>query len=151
MEQINLTTEELEMAARLMGWSEEQKKSLPPKLTNYQKRFIRHWPDFFKYKIIQEVNWPTEHRITTQSQRIYESGLDTVNMYRDHPAIFGEALRKFQGTESSPYAYAGIAYTLATASRGRGGQVPDQRGLKRAMHWLEKSQILLAGYGFIRL
>jgi tetratricopeptide (TPR) repeat protein len=93
-------------------------------------------------KIIQEANWPAEHHATIQNRRIYENGLDIVNMYRGHPAILGKALRKFQGTRSSPYAYAGIAYTLATASRGRDGQAPDQRGLKGAMHWLEKSQNL---------
>jgi hypothetical protein len=57
MEQITLTTEELDLAEKLMGWSEEQKKTLPSRLTDYQKRFIRHWPDFFNYKIIQEVIW----------------------------------------------------------------------------------------------
>ena len=57
MEQIKLTKEELYRAAKLMGWSEEQKNTLSLKLTDYQKRFIRHWPDFFKYKIIEEVIW----------------------------------------------------------------------------------------------
>ena len=57
MVDIVLTQDELARAAKIMGWSEEQKKTLPLILTDYQKRFIRHWPDFFKYKIIQEVTW----------------------------------------------------------------------------------------------
>ncbi len=57
MKEIELTAREQEFAARLMGWSEDQKKALPPKLTDYQRRFIRHFGEFFEWKIIQEVTW----------------------------------------------------------------------------------------------
>jgi hypothetical protein len=67
MEQITLTTEELDLAEKLMGWSEEQKKALPSRLTDYQKRFIRHWPDFFNYKIIQEVIWSSHCPVQEES------------------------------------------------------------------------------------
>lgn len=57
MEKIELTPEELERAAIIWGLSEEEKKTRLPKLTPYQKRFVRHFPDFFRYKIVQEVTF----------------------------------------------------------------------------------------------
>jgi uncharacterized repeat protein (TIGR04076 family) len=57
MKDIELTPKELEFAVNLWGLSDEERKKILPNLTPYQKRFIRHWKDFFKYKIIQEVVW----------------------------------------------------------------------------------------------
>lgn len=57
MEELKLTPEELEFASNLWGLTEEEKKKILPNLIPYQKRFIRHWQDFFDYKIIQEVVW----------------------------------------------------------------------------------------------
>jgi len=56
-EQIVLNSGELEFAANLWGLSDEEKKTILPNLNPFQKRYIRHWPDFFRYKIIQEVKW----------------------------------------------------------------------------------------------
>ena len=55
MAEIELTEEEIKRGIDLMGWSKEQSESFVPNLTPYQKRFIKHVPDFFNYKIIQEV------------------------------------------------------------------------------------------------
>jgi tetratricopeptide (TPR) repeat protein len=88
-------------------------------------------------KMISEVRWPSEHRTTMDCRRAYESGLDAVNMYRGDPNIFVEALKIFQSSRSCPYAYAGIAYTLAMAAASGKAK---KYGLQRAMEWLEKSQ-----------
>ncbi len=57
MKEIELTAEELEFAAKLWGLSEEERKTILPKITGAQKRFIRHWPELFEYKILAEVVW----------------------------------------------------------------------------------------------
>ncbi len=57
MAEVKLTEDEVKRGIDLMGWSEEQAKSFVPNLTPYQKRFMKHVPDFFNYKIIQEVVW----------------------------------------------------------------------------------------------
>lgn len=90
-------------------------------------------------EMAQAATWPAEHRTTMESRRTYETGLDVVNMYRGHPSVLVEGLRRFQATYSCSYAYAGIAYTLAIASFA-GSQTPDRRGLQNAMQWLERSQ-----------
>jgi tetratricopeptide (TPR) repeat protein len=90
--------------------------------------------------IIQQAAWPMEHRLTMQSRRIYENGLDIVNAYRGHSGIYIEALKIFQGTNSCPYAYAGIAFTLTMASSGEDNVNAVRRGFQKALDWLEKSQ-----------
>jgi len=58
MKEIELTPEQLEFAAaRLWKLSTEERKTILPKLTPMQKRFIRRLPDFGEWKIIQEVVW----------------------------------------------------------------------------------------------
>ncbi len=55
MKELELTPKEIERAMDFWGCSAEQRKTLPAKLTPYQKKFIKHLDDFFNYKIIQEV------------------------------------------------------------------------------------------------
>lgn len=93
-------------------------------------------------KIIEQARWPMEHLMTMKSRRIYEDGLDIVNSYRGHPAVFLDALSAFQATRSTPYAYAGIAFTLAMVASRENTSKAIKRGLDKAMHWLEKSQKL---------
>jgi tetratricopeptide (TPR) repeat protein len=92
--------------------------------------------------LIQQADWPTEHRMTMQSRRTYESGLDAVNAYRGHLSVFVEALKRFQATYSCPYAYAGIAYTLTSAAAHEDTPAAMRRGWQKALTWLEKSQNL---------
>lgn len=93
-------------------------------------------------KIIEQAQWPMEHQMTMKSRRIYEEGLDIVNSYRGHPAVFLDGLNAFQATRSTPYAYAGIAFTLTVAASGEDTSKAIKQGLEKAMHWLEKSQYL---------
>ena len=75
-EQITLKPEELEFAANLWGFSEEEKETILPNLNSYQKRYIRHWPDFFKYKIIQEVVWAKKcAEMSKEGDQIVYSGI----------------------------------------------------------------------------
>jgi uncharacterized repeat protein (TIGR04076 family) len=57
MADIKLTPQEIERAMDFWGCSPEERKTLPSKLTPYQKRFIKHLDDFCNYKIIAEVKW----------------------------------------------------------------------------------------------
>lgn len=93
-------------------------------------------------EIIEQIRWPMEHRMTMKSRRIYEEGLDTIDAYRGNSEVFLDALNIFQTTYSTPYAYAGIAYTLAMASSEESRPKTIERGLLQAMDWLEKSQYL---------
>jgi tetratricopeptide (TPR) repeat protein len=91
--------------------------------------------------VVQQAEWPMEHRLTMQSRRIYENGLDLVNAYRGHPGIYIEALKMFQRSNSCPYAYAGIAFTLTMASSGEDANAA-RPGFQKALKWLEKSQAI---------
>jgi len=88
---------------------------------------------------VNHVNWPTLGSITPQSQRIYEQGLDRLMLYRGDPKVLLAALKIFSETNSLPYAYAGVAATLMSASYDH-GDVYDQTGLALARIWLEKAQ-----------
>jgi uncharacterized repeat protein (TIGR04076 family) len=57
MKDIELRPEELEFATKFWALSEKEKEEILPKLTGCQKRFFRHFTDFFNYKIVAEVVW----------------------------------------------------------------------------------------------
>ena len=91
-------------------------------------------------EIIEKARWPREHLMTMKSRRIYEDGLDIVNLYRGRPEIYLDALHMFQATRSSPYSNAGIAFTLTMAASREDSPRAVKQGLETALHWLEKSQ-----------
>ncbi|MCP5098590.1 MAG: tetratricopeptide repeat protein [Chloroflexi bacterium] len=89
-------------------------------------------------EIINKSQWPAAHRNNSQARRIYERGLDEVNSYRGHPDTLMRALEIFSRTQSSAFAYAGIAFTLVTAATDQDSFY--QPGFDEAMRWLEKAQ-----------
>lgn len=94
---------------------------------------------------LNKVNWVGEDTVTPQGREAYMIGLDKVEMYAGDPKSLVEALRVFQSGGSLPYAYAGAAYVLVTASRERDGSYV-LGGLDAAMDWLEKAQALEPDY-----
>jgi tetratricopeptide (TPR) repeat protein len=90
--------------------------------------------------IIEQARWPMEHRLTMQSRRLYENALDVVNHYCGHPGVFIEALKIAQATNSCPYAYAAIAFTLTMTASRESNSIASRRGFHKAIAWLEKSQ-----------
>jgi len=89
--------------------------------------------------VLERMEWPTEERPTDQGWEAYKVGLDRVDGFRDDPQTLAAALRTFQAGGSRPYAFAGVAYTLITATREADGRF-DEDGLDEAMDWLEKAQ-----------
>lgn len=89
-------------------------------------------------QMVNNANWPASQRTGMQTRRIYERGLDEVNAFSGDPRSYANALGIFQRTDSCPYAYAGIAYTLAHASWLN--DKVDAQGITEAIHWLEKAQ-----------
>ena len=94
---------------------------------------------------LNKVNWSGEDSVTPQGREAYVIGLDKVEMYAGDPKSLVDALRVFQSGGSLPYAYAGAAYVLVTASRARDGSYV-LGGLDAAMDWLEKAQALEPDY-----
>jgi tetratricopeptide (TPR) repeat protein len=90
---------------------------------------------------LNKVNWSGEEAATPQGREAYMIGLDKVETYAADPKVLVEAIRVFQSGDSLPYAYAGSAYVLVTASRERDGSYALS-GLNGAMDWLEKAQAL---------
>lgn len=89
--------------------------------------------------VLDKMNWPTTPDFTEKGRRTYEIGLDEVDSYRGDPRTLAAALRTFQTSDSQPFAYAGVAYTLIAAAREPDGTY-DQAGLDAAMIWLERAQ-----------
>lgn len=94
-------------------------------------------------ELVASTSWPDNSFINAKSQHIYETGMDVLNMYRGHPDVLIDALRLFYQTESQPYAYAGIAATLISASYSH-GDVYEGDGLRQAQQWLERAQASIA-------
>ena len=88
---------------------------------------------------LEKANWPGESTATPQGREAYIIGLDKVETYTGDPKTLAEAVRVFQSGDSLPYAYAGAAYVLVSASRERDGSYV-LTGLDAAMDWLEKAQ-----------
>lgn len=90
---------------------------------------------------LSKVDWAGNEAATPMGQKAYIIGLDKVETYAGDPKTLVEAIRVFQSGDSLPYAYAGAAYVLVTASRERDGSYALS-GLDAAMTWLEKAQAL---------
>lgn len=84
---------------------------------------------------------PDVEEATNQGRQTYEIGLEKVDEYKGDPKTLLAALRIFQTCNSQPYTFAGVAYSLITASREQDGSY-HQEGLDAAMLWLEKAQAL---------
>lgn len=91
--------------------------------------------------VLKATKWPEIPEPTLQGRQAYLVGLDKVDDYTDNPKALTAALRTFQSGESRPYALAGVAYTLISASRERDGSYA-LGGLKASLEWLEKAQEL---------
>ena len=90
---------------------------------------------------LNKVNWSGDDVATSQGREAYLIGLDKVETFAGDAKTLAEAIRVFQSGGSLPYAYAGVAYILVTASRERDGSYA-LTGLNTAMDWLEKAQAL---------
>lgn len=90
---------------------------------------------------LNKVKWSGDETATPQGREAYMIGLDKVETYAGDPKTLAEAIRVFQSGGSLPYAYAGAAYVLVTASKERDGSYAIS-GLDTAMDWLEKAQAL---------
>jgi tetratricopeptide (TPR) repeat protein len=99
---------------------------------------------------LNKLKWPESAEATQLGRQAYEVGLDKVDDVRNDPRTLAAALRTFLSGQSLPYAYAGTAYTLVTASRENDGSY-DQPGLDSALEWLEKAQELAPEIGDINM
>ncbi len=88
---------------------------------------------------LEKARWPQNPQTTDLGRRTYEISLDDVNTYRDDPQVLAGALRTLLTSDSRPYTFAGVAYTLLAASRENDGSYAPE-GLEAAMSWLEKAQ-----------
>lgn len=88
---------------------------------------------------LEKASWPQNPRATDMGLRTYEISLDNVNTYKDDPKVLASALRTLLTSDSRPYTFAGVAYTLIAASREADGSY-DPEGLAAAVSWLEKAQ-----------
>jgi tetratricopeptide (TPR) repeat protein len=92
--------------------------------------------------LVNTTSWPEKPFANAKSQYIYEIGLDSVELFRGDPALLIEALRAFYQTDSRPYASAGIAAVLMSASYSH-NDVYDESGLLEAQRWLEQAQAII--------
>lgn len=90
---------------------------------------------------LEKTQWPDAPEASLHGLQTYEIGLDKLAEYQGNPKTLMEALRVFQTTESAPYAYAGIAFTLLAAGAEKDGSY-SQESLNTVMAWLEKAQAL---------
>ena len=88
---------------------------------------------------LSKLNWPNGETATEGGRRIYMQGIERIDDYKNDPKVLTSTLRLFQTADSQPYAFAGVAYLLVSASREADGSYA-QEGLEAAMHWLEKAQ-----------
>jgi tetratricopeptide (TPR) repeat protein len=93
-------------------------------------------------KLLPELNrmeWPETPVSTGLGRQTYETGLEQVISNQGNAKSLMSAIKTFQSGDSEPYAFAGVAYALLTASREKDGTYA-QVGLDAAMEWLEKAQ-----------
>ena len=91
--------------------------------------------------VVAKMEWPTLEQATTHGSTSYEIGIEKVAGSQGSPKQLSEALRIFQGGDSAPYAYAGVAAVLLSAAREKNGSYsPDS--LEAVMSWLEKAQAI---------
>ena len=90
---------------------------------------------------VAKMNWPTLEQTTTHGSTSYEIGIEKVAGSQGSPKQLSEALRIFQGGDSAPYAYAGVAAVLLSAAREKDGSYSAD-SLDAVMSWLEKAQAI---------
>jgi tetratricopeptide (TPR) repeat protein len=90
---------------------------------------------------INKMDWPDSPEASELGRRVFEVGLDQADGYQTDPNVLSAALRTFQTSDSRPYAFAGVAFTLLKAAREKDGSYA-QVGLDAALEWLEKAQEL---------
>jgi tetratricopeptide (TPR) repeat protein len=92
--------------------------------------------------VVNRTQWPDVPFINAKSQQIYEAGMDILNLYRGHPQVLLDALKTFYQTGAQPYAYAGVAGVLISASYSH-DEIYDAQGLAEAQRWLEGAQSIV--------
>lgn len=89
--------------------------------------------------LLKQITLPTSTTITEDGQEIFERGCDVMLTYRGHYDTLMQALRLFLATEIRPYACAGIAQVLNTASYISGDE-SDPEGERLALQWFTQAQ-----------
>ncbi len=87
---------------------------------------------------LDKMEWPETPVSTGLGRQTYEAGIEQVISEGSVEALMS-AIKTFRSGDSEPYAFAGVAYALLTASREKDGTYA-QLGLDAAMEWLEKAQ-----------
>jgi tetratricopeptide (TPR) repeat protein len=90
---------------------------------------------------LSDMQWAGVPEPTPLGRQVFEVGVDKVDDFRKSPEPLLSGLQIFNTSDSRPYAYAGVAYTLVKASRKDDGSY-FQTGLDKAMEWLEDAQEL---------
>lgn len=90
---------------------------------------------------LPQMKWPANPHATPLGAQMFAAALREADNFADdrEPRPLATALRALQTGDSRPYAYAGIAYVLITASRENAGS-HHQPGLDAALQWIEKAQ-----------
>ncbi len=91
--------------------------------------------------VVAKMKWPTVEDVTAHGSTSYEVGTEKVAGSQGNPKKLSEALRIFQGGNSAPYAYAGIAAVLLSAAREKDDSY-STNSLNTVMEWLEKAQAI---------
>ena len=91
--------------------------------------------------VVAKMQWPTTEQTTAHGSTSYEVGIEKVASSQGSPKQLSAALRIFQGGDSAPYAYAGVAAVLLSAAREKDGSYSAD-SLEAVMSWLEKAQAI---------
>lgn len=89
--------------------------------------------------ILDKISWTESTDVTQFGSQTYEMGMDWVDQYEGDVSVLQTAINTFKSSDSRPYAFAGIAYLLASVSREHDGSY-DQNGLDEALKWLGLAQ-----------
>lgn len=89
--------------------------------------------------VAAKMEWPSLEQTTAHGSTSYAVGTEKVAGSQGSPKRLSEALRIFQGGDSAPYAYAGVAAVLLSAAREKDGSYKAD-SLEAVMSWLEKAQ-----------
>lgn len=95
-------------------------------------------------KIMQataKMEWPSLEQPTAHGSTAYAVGIERIAGSQGNVKQLSEALRIFQGSNSAPYAYAGVAAVLLSAAREKDGSYSAD-SLEAVMSWLEKAQAI---------
>ncbi len=90
---------------------------------------------------VAKMEWPSLEQATKRGSTSYEIGMEKIAGSQGNPKQLSEALRIFQGSDSAPYAYAGVAAVLLSAAREKDGSY-SANSLEAVVSWLEKAQAI---------